>query len=466
MATRSKSRARVPLSSSSLSSTSTFTAPPPARVPSRPASVIHKTNTFQRPGTSDDIPGPQPRSVVSTRPQDPENNIQVVIRSRRRSEREVNDASPIIVQIDGAKSQDISIETSVPTSSLGVVTLPPTRKYPFDVVFGPEASQELVYDEVVQPMLEEVLEGYNCTLFAYGQTGTGKTYVSLSLVHRFRFQLAFAFRHTMQGDLTPTPMGNPSMQAGMIPRALFRLFHQLETSGADYSVKISYVELYNEELRDLLAPELAAPSGSTQPMAQGVIKEASVLKIFDDSSKKGVFIQGLEDCPVKDRADALALLTKGSQRRQIAATKFNDHSSRSHSIFTITVHVKETSSIGDDLLKVGKLNLVDLAGSENIGRSGAENKRAREAGMINQSLLTLGRVINALVDKSPHVPYRYGFPSLRYIKLTTTSQRVKAHSASSRLPRRAYQDLHYCYDFSRSLQYGGDPLDSRLRSAC
>ena len=199
------------------------------------------------------------------------------------------------------------------------------------------------------------------------------------------------------------------MQAGMIPRVLFRLFHELETSNADYSVKISYVELYNEELRDLLAPELATPSGSTQPMAHGVAKEAPVLKIFDDSSKKGVLIQGLEDCPVKDRADALALLTKGSQRRQIAATKFNDHSSRSHSIFTITVHVKETSSIGDDLLKVGKLNLVDLAGSENIGRSGAENKRAREAGMINQSLLTLGRVINALVDKSSHVPYRYVF---------------------------------------------------------
>ena len=226
----------------------------------------------------------------------------------------------------------------------------------------------------------------------------------------------------MQGDLIPTPMGNPSIQAGMIPRVLFRLFHQLETSNADYSVKISYVELYNEELRDLLAPDLVAPSGSTQPMAQGMAKEAPVLKIFDDSSKKGVFIQGLEDSPVKDRADALSLLTKGSQRRQIAATKFNDHSSRSHSIFTITVHVKETSSIGDDLLKVGKLNLVDLAGSENIGRSGAENKRAREAGMINQSLLTLGRVINALVDKSPHVPYRYAFP---FSNLWTTDELIQ-----------------------------------------
>lgn len=217
------------------------------------------------------------------------------------------------------------------------------------------------------------------------------------------------FRYTMQGDLTPTPMGNPSAHAGMIPRVLFRLFHHLETSVADYSVKISYVELYNEELRDLLAPDLSAPSGSTQPMGHGSSKDNAAqggLKIFDDASKKGVFIQGLEETLVKNAADALALLTKGSQRRQIAATKFNDHSSRSHSVFSITVHTKETSSIGDDLLKVGKLNLVDLAGSENIGRSGAQDKRAREAGMINQSLLTLGRVINALVDRSSHVPYR------------------------------------------------------------
>lgn len=216
----------------------------------------------------------------------------------------------------------------------------------------------------------------------------------------------------MQGDLVPTPMGNPSAQAGMIPRVLFRLFHQLETSGSDYSVKISFIELYNEELRDLLASDLSAPMGSVQPMGLASKDQGkgadSGLKIFDDATKRGVFIQGLEEIPVKDSRDALDLLTKGSDRRQIAATKFNDHSSRSHSVFSITVHIKETSSMGDDLLKIGKLNLVDLAGSENIGRSGAENKRAREAGMINQSLLTLGRVINALVDKAQHVPYRYG----------------------------------------------------------
>lgn len=208
----------------------------------------------------------------------------------------------------------------------------------------------------------------------------------------------------MQGEVNLSPLGNLSSQAGMIPRALFKLFNQLEYSKADYSVKISYVELYNEELRDLLASEAVS---SSQPMSLGTQKENQLaLKLYDDASKKGVFIQGLEEVYVKSFVDAVALLSKGSQRRQIAATKYNDHSSRSHSVFTITVHSKEISTLGDDYLRVGKLNLVDLAGSENIGRSGAENKRAREAGMINQSLLTLGRVINALVDAASHVPYR------------------------------------------------------------
>jgi kinesin family member 11 len=342
---------------------------------------------------------------------DPETNIQVVIRSRRRSEREIQDNSPIIVTSNGAKSKEVSVQMSAPVSSLGIVTLPPLRTYPFDLVFGPEADQAMIYHDVVNPMLDEVLMGYNCTLFAYGQTGTGKTYVNNS---NFLSTHSCLARYTMQGDLTPTPMGNPSPDAGMIPRVLFRLFHHLESSQLDYSVKISYIELYNEELRDLLANDLSAPTGNIQPMGLGS-KDANrdanknadgCLKIFDDATKRGVMIQGLEEIAVKDSRDAIALLTKGSHRRQIAATKFNDHSSRSHSVFSITVHVKESSTIGEDLLKIGKLNLVDLAGSENIGRSGAENKRAREAGMINQSLLTLGRVINALVDKAQHIPYR------------------------------------------------------------
>ncbi|KAJ7582682.1 kinesin 2 [Mycena floridula] len=369
-----------PPSSRSKATSNSSTMPPPQQQRSR--SAMSKLGSSSH--STDDQPtkplqksGPEPST---------ETNIQVVIRCRRRSEREIQDNSPIIANSNGAKSNQISIETSAPSSTLGIVTLAPIRTYPFDLVFGPEADQAMVYHDVVGPMLDQVVMGYNCTLFAYGQTGTGKTY-------------------TMQGDLAPTPLGNPSAHAGMIPRVLFRLFHHLETSETDYSVKISYIELYNEELRDLLSNDLAAPTGNTQPMG----KDKNVdngLKIFDDANKRGVFIQGVEEVSVKNSKDALALLTKGSERRQIAATKFNDHSSRSHSIFSITVHIKETSAMGDDLLKIGKLNLVDLAGSENIGRSGAENKRAREAGMINQSLLTLGRVITALVEKAQHVPYR------------------------------------------------------------
>lgn len=218
-----------------------------------------------------------------------------------------------------------------------------------------------------------MLSGYNCTIFAYGQTGTGKTY-------------------TMSGDMHDN-FGTYSDNAGIIPRALYKLFQKIgaDEGEADNSVKCSFIELYNEELRDLLAAD----------------DLNAKVKIFDDSTRKnGVVVQGMEETYIKSASDGVALLQAGSQKRQVAATKCNDLSSRSHTVFTITVHVKDIGEDGEDLLRTGKLNLVDLAGSENIGRSGAENKRAREAGMINQSLLTLGRVINSLVDKSSHVPYR------------------------------------------------------------
>ncbi|KAG8855775.1 kinesin motor protein cin8 [Serendipita sp. 411] len=333
-------------------------------------------------------------------------NIQVVVRCRGRSEREKSEGSANIITIDGPMAAEVVIQTAAPKTELGVTTPAATKTYPFDRVFGPAADQAMIYQEVVKPMLDEVLLGYNCTLFAYGQTGTGKTY-------------------TMQGDLTPSVSGGPSAGAGMIPRVLANLFAHLEANVPDYSVKVTYVELYNEELRDLLSPSLSGPVGSEQPMAKGSAGQYQSQaqaqanskdgpKIFEDA-RGGVFIQGLEETFVKDAQEAIAQLRKGSERRQIAATKFNDHSSRSHSVFTVTVHTKtkETGTSGsvggvpgEDYLRTGKLNLVDLAGSENIGRSGAENMRAREAGSINQSLLSLGRVINALVAKHSHIPYR------------------------------------------------------------
>ena len=220
-----------------------------------------------------------------------------------------------------------------------------------------------------------MLAGYNCTIFAYGQTGTGKTY-------------------TMSGDMSES-LGMLSDAAGIIPRALHALFTKLEIDGAESSVKVSFIELYNEELRDLIAPD-----------------DHVKLKIYEDNSKKGhssTLVQGMEESHIKSATDGVKILQDGSLRRQVAATKCNNLSSRSHTVFTVTVYVKRTAENGDDYISAGKLNLVDLAGSENIQRSGAENKRAAEAGLINKSLLTLGRVINALVERSSrdvHIPYR------------------------------------------------------------
>lgn len=219
-----------------------------------------------------------------------------------------------------------------------------------------------------------MLAGFNCTIFAYGQTGTGKTY-------------------TMSGDMTES-LGLLAPDAGIIPRVLQSLFNKLEADGTENCVRCSFIELYNEELRDLLTPD-----------------ENAKLKIYDDLSKKGhasTVVQGVEERHITNAAEGIKRLQEGSLRRQVAATKCNDLSSRSHTVFTITVHTKRPpgSGGGEDFISLGKLNLVDLAGSENIQRSGAENKRAAEAGLINKSLLTLGRVINALVDKSSHIPYR------------------------------------------------------------
>jgi kinesin family protein 11 len=245
------------------------------------------------------------------------------------------------------------------------------KTYTFDRVFGSESDQEMVYEGVANGLLREMLQGYNCTVFAYGQTGTGKT-------------------HTMSGDIEMKENRLPE-NAGIIPRTLVDLFRSLEKN-PEFTVKVSFIELYNEELRDLLLTRES---------------EDRKVRIFDDPEKKSIVVQGMEEVFIRNANEGMEILKKGSYNRQVAATKCNDLSSRSHSVFTVTVHMKEVDPIsGEEYLKVGKLNLVDLAGSENISRSGAENKRAREAGMINQSLLTLGRVINALVDQSPHIPYR------------------------------------------------------------
>jgi kinesin family member 11 len=161
--------------------------PPSTRV--RPGASTSKGLSSRRPSVAPSVEDSNQGSGITIpiaprkKGESGEHNIRVVIRCRRRSEREVSDNSPIVVSSIGAKSTEINVETTPPTSTLGVVTPSQTRTYPFDIVFGPEADQSLVYQEVVAPMLDEVLQGYNCTLFAYGQTGTGKTYVVILSFH-------------------------------------------------------------------------------------------------------------------------------------------------------------------------------------------------------------------------------------------------------------------------------------------
>jgi len=182
-------------------------------------------------------------------------------------------------------------------------------------------------------------------------------------------------------------------KSGIIPRSLSHLFELLEALHSEFSVRISLLEIYNEEIYDLLAPE-------------GLPK----LKIYDDASKKGsVFVSGITEVPILEKSKVYEILQQGSNKRRTAVTNMNEFSSRSHSVFSITVHTKDTTindMESEELVRIGKLNLVDLAGSENIGKSGAVDQRACEAGNINKSLLTLGRCITALVDRTPHVPYR------------------------------------------------------------
>ncbi|KAI0538959.1 P-loop containing nucleoside triphosphate hydrolase protein [Xylaria digitata] len=293
-----------------------------------------------------------------------ETNINVVVRCRGRNEREVRENSAVVVSTDAVQGKVVDL-------SMGPSALS-NKTYNFDRVFSPAADQSMIYDDVVKPILEEMLSGYNCTIFAYGQTGTGKTY-------------------TMSGDMDEA-FGLLSDAAGIIPRVLHSLFNKLDTEDTESFVKCSFIELYNEELRDLMS-----------------VEENAKLKIFDDASRKGhatTIVQGMEEAHIRNAAEGIKRLQEGSLKRQVAATKCNDLSSRSHTVFTITACVKRVGEDGEDWVSAGKLNLVDLAGSENIQRSGAENKRAAEAGLINKSLLTLGRVINALVDRSIHIPYR------------------------------------------------------------
>ncbi|KAK6152428.1 hypothetical protein DH2020_015063 [Rehmannia glutinosa] len=295
-------------------------------------------------------------------------NVQVVLRCRPMSEDEIKTRTPLVISCDEIKQEVTAIQNTGNKQKID-------KTFVFDKVFAPTSQQKDLYDNVVARVVNEVLEGYSWTIFAYGQTGTGKTY-------------------TMEGEARKEKNGQLHKNAGVIPRAVQQIFDILENQKADYTMKVTFLELYNEEITDLLAPEEGSNFLNDKPKKPLILME---------DGKGAVFVRGLEEEIVCSADEIYAILHKGSAKKHTADTLLNKQSNRSHSIFSITVQIKESSSDGSELIRCGKLNLVDLAGSENILRSGAREERAREAGEINKSLLTLGRVINALAENSVHV---------------------------------------------------------------
>lgn len=238
------------------------------------------------------------------------------------------------------------------------------RLFKFNKVFGPAATQEEVFLDT-QPLIRSVLDGYNVCIFAYGQTGSGKTY-------------------TMSG-----PDVSSVEDWGVNYRALNDLFHisQSRKSSITYEIGVQMVEIYNEQVRDLLCNE------SSQKR----------LGIWSTTQPNGLAVPDASMHPVQSTSDVLELMNIGLMNRAIGATALNERSSRSHSV--LTVHVQGMDLETNSLLR-GCLHLIDLAGSERVHRSEATGDRLREAQHINKSLSALGDVIFALAQKSSHVPYR------------------------------------------------------------
>ncbi|CAG9317839.1 unnamed protein product [Blepharisma stoltei] len=238
-----------------------------------------------------------------------------------------------------------------------------TQIFNYDHAFASESSQELVYELSAKPIVDSVMHGFNGTIFAYGQTASGKTY-------------------TMMG-----PSLDSSDHVGIIPRTISTVFSEIDNSesSVEFSVKVSYCELYMEDVKDLLN------------------ENKGKLKIREDKAR-GVYLEGLTEVYVSSGEEVYELLEYGNSNRVVGFTRMNERSSRSHSIFTLTVSQTNTVDLSQ---KSGKLHLIDLAGSEKVSKTGAEGTRLEEAKKINKSLTALGLVINSLSKGAKgHIPYR------------------------------------------------------------
>ncbi|KFV42923.1 Chromosome-associated kinesin KIF4, partial [Tyto alba] len=245
------------------------------------------------------------------------------------------------------------------------------KSFTYDYVFDPSVEQEEVFNTAVSPLIRGIFKGYNATVLAYGQTGSGKTY-------------------SMGGTYTANQEHEPSV--GVIPRVIKLLFKEKEQrQDWEFILKVSYLEIYNEDILDLLCPSKERPSQ---------------INIREDP-KEGIKIVGLTERNVTCAQDTVSCLEQGNNSRTVASTAMNSQSSRSHAIFTICIDQRKKNDKNSSFHS--KLHLVDLAGSERQKKTKAEGDRLKEGININRGLLCLGNVISALGDenkKGGFVPYR------------------------------------------------------------
>ena len=248
-----------------------------------------------------------------------------------------------------------------------------SHAFAYDKVFGPSDGQTAVFDEVAN-FVQSALDGYQVCLFAYGQTGSGKT-------------------HTMQGS------GTGPMQ-GIIPRTMDQVASYLKKQrehGWQYQLSVTYVEIYNENVRDLLS---SFGNGNNNKAAKNnldVRRDAKTGRTYADGAT------AVPVDPVSDPSTVEKLLALAAKTRCVASTDMNAQSSRSHAVFTLHLDGKNESQ---NISLHGALHLVDLAGSERLDRSGAIGQRAKEAAAINKSLSALANVFNGLANKQKHVAFR------------------------------------------------------------
>ncbi|CZT04120.1 related to KINESIN-LIKE PROTEIN KIF1C [Rhynchosporium agropyri] len=308
----------------------------------------------------------------------PGGNVRVVVRVRAFLPREVERGAECLIEMN-PNTQATSL--LVPNDTDPANTRSKTRKvveeksFTFDNSFWSHdtkdehyAHQEDVYNSLGEEFLDHNFEGYHTCIFAYGQTGSGKSY---------------------------TMMGTPD-QPGLIPRTCEDLFQRIEaahneTPNISYNVRVSYFEVYNEHVRDLLVP--VHPN---QPPYYLKIRE---------SPTEGPYIKDLTDAPVRNISEIMKFMKMGDASRTTASTKMNDTSSRSHSVFTIMLkQIHHDMDTDETTERTARIRLVDLAGSERAKATEATGTRLREGSNINKSLTTLGRVIAALADPKQHRP--------------------------------------------------------------